>query len=100
MKPMHLLTSLTIIGLMGCARTNDFTPPPGATGEDTFKSVCASCHESKGEYTFELDEKMSNQDAIAMKIAKGSMGMPSFLNIQGQALTDLTTYVLSQSKTQ
>lgn len=100
MKSIHLLASIAIIGLMGCARTNDFTPPPGATGEETFKSACAGCHESKGEYTFELDEQMSDKSAIAMKIAKGSMAMPSFPNIQGQALIDLTTYVQLQNKIQ
>jgi cytochrome c551 len=98
MKPLHLLATVALIGLAGCSRTNDFTPPPGASGEENFKAACAGCHESKGAYTFELGEDMKDKSAIATKIAKGSLAMPGFPNIQGQALIDLTSYVQLQDK--
>lgn len=98
MKHPYLLATLAIICLSGCSRTNDFTPPSGASGAENFKAACAGCHESKGEYIFDFDEKVWDKSAIAMKIAKGSLLMPSFPNIQGQALIDLTSYVQLQNR--
>jgi len=99
MKPLHLLMTVALIGLAGCSRTNDYTPPAGATSEDIFKAACVSCHESKGDYTFELKAE-TDKNAIAMKVTKGSLFMPSFPNIQGQALDDLAAYVQTQNKPQ
>jgi cytochrome c551 len=100
MKPLHLLATVALIGLAGCTRTNDYTPPADATGEAIFTAACVGCHESKGDHTFELNEEMTDKNAIAKKITEGGTFMPSFPNIQGQALDDLAAYVQLRNKIQ
>lgn len=99
MKYLPLLATAAIISLSGCSKTNDYVPPEGASGEEIFKAACVSCHESKGDHTFELSAEMDDS-ALAMKINKGSFSMPGFHNIQGQPLVDLIAYVRSQNKAQ
>lgn len=98
MKKTTLFVLLGGIVLTGCSKTNDFTPTAGATGEETFKAACASCHEAKGDHVFELSADASSTAALSKKVSEGGMMMPSFPNIKGQELSDLVGYVQSQSK--
>ncbi|HHL45208.1 MAG TPA: cytochrome c [Gammaproteobacteria bacterium] len=90
-----------ILGLIlaGCAGKEEYTPAPGATGEDIFKTACAECHEPKehGKF-FELSKEKANPSAIAKTVSKGGFFMPSFPNISGDSLETLSEYVLTISK--
>lgn len=100
MQFVRLLAVVALLGLAGCTKTDDYTPPANITGADIFNTTCVSCHASKGDYTFELGTDMNNADAIARKINQGTMGMPGFPNIQGQVLLDLAAHVQSLNKAQ
>lgn len=100
MALVRLLAAVALLGLAGCTKTDDYTPPANITGVDVFNTTCVSCHASKGAYTFELGPDMNNPDAIAGRINQGTMGMPGFPNIQGQVLADLAAYVQSLNKAQ
>jgi len=73
-----------------CSTQSDYTPPAGADGKQMFIGACQTCHSSK----FDLDKEMMSAEAIAKQIGTGSMAMPSFPNIKGDALVTLSTYVL------
>lgn len=45
-----------------------------------------------------LSEKAANKDAIIKKFQSGSMRMPAFKNIQGEAADRLAEYVLTNSE--
>ena len=44
-----------------------------------------------------LSEKMANKEAIINKVQTGSMRMPAFKNIQGEAADRLAEYILTHS---
>ena len=90
-----------VLGLVlaGCAGKEEYTPAPGASGEDIFKTACAECHEPKEHgKVFELDEEKATPSAIAETVNKGGFFMPSFPNITGDSLKELSEYVLTVSK--
>lgn len=101
MKQIILGLPAVLLLVSACSKTNDFTPVSGATGEDIFKTACVECHTPKqGGHYFELDSDMANTVAIAKKVNEGSMAMPLFPQIQGEALQSLSEYVLANSKSE
>ena len=99
MKKITLILTFAALGLTGCSRTDPYTPPSDATGEDIFYSNCTKCHKPEAGAVMTLSEKMANKDAIIQKVQKGSMGMPAFPNIQGEPAQRLAEFVLANSKT-
>ncbi len=98
-KTTLILTFAALAGLMGCSRTDPYTPPSDATGEDIFSTNCTKCHKPEAGAAMILSEKMANKDAIIQKVQNGSMGMTAFPNIQGEPAQRLAEYVLANSKT-
>ena len=45
-----------------------------------------------------LSEKVANKEALIKKFQSGSMRMPAFKNIQGEAADRLAEYVLANSE--
>ncbi|NOY61901.1 MAG: cytochrome c [Gammaproteobacteria bacterium] len=99
MKRYCLLILFAVAAMSGCSKTNSYTPEEGASGEDIFKSVCIDCHASENGYIFELPARVANSVALADKIQKGSIAMPSFPNIQDDAMERLAQYIIADSKT-
>ncbi len=88
-----------VLLLAACSKTSDYAPASGATGEDIFKSACVECHTPKeGGHYFELDPDMNTVAAVSNKINEGSFAMPAFAQIQGEALQELSEYVLTNTK--
>lgn len=99
MKALHLAAAIAVVvTATGCAKTNDFTPKANASGEDIFNTACFECHDYKADPLFVLGKDMATAQAIAEKVSKGSLGMPSFPNIQGEDLQKLAEYVVGKSK--
>ena len=99
MKRIIIGLPLTLLLVVACSNSKDYSPASGETGEDIFKTACVECHQPKDAvHYFELDKQMANVDAIANKISQGGFMMPAFVNIQGDSLKGLSEYVLSQSK--
>lgn len=101
MKKMTLLLAISaFVSLVGCSKTDSYTPPESASGEDIFYANCTKCHkpEAAGN-VMTLNSAMANKDAIIQKIHKGSMSMPAFPNIKGEPAQRLAEFVLSNSKT-
>ncbi|MBL8496612.1 cytochrome c [Nitrosomonas sp. JL21] len=85
--------------LVGCSTSKDYTPPADASGEKIFSSACTECHKPLSQnVAMILSEKVANKDAIIKKFQSGSMRMPAFKNIQGDAADRLADYVLSNSQ--
>lgn len=100
MKKITLLLAVSALaGLTGCSKTDNYTPPADATGEDIFYTSCTKCHKPEAGAVMMLSEKMANKDAIIQKVQKGSMGMTAFPNIQGEPAQRLAEFVLANSKT-
>lgn len=91
---------LAIFALMGCARTDPYTPPENASGEDIFYANCTKCHkpETDGSVMI-LSSGMTTQEAVIEKVQKGSMRMTSFPNITGGPAERLADFILANSKT-
>lgn len=69
MKKLVLLSTMIIFaGLMGCSKTDPYTPPENASGEDIFYSSCTSCHKSMGDSVMILSSRMANKEAIIGKV--------------------------------
>lgn len=99
-KISFLLTISTLIVLAGCGKGSDYTPAADDSGERIFSTVCTECHKPlSGDVAILLSEKMANKDAIISKVQSGSMKMPAFKNIQGEAADRLAEYVLAHSDT-
>ncbi|MCW5598845.1 MAG: cytochrome c [Nitrosomonas sp.] len=99
MKKMNigLLLSLLII-LVGCGKSNDFVPGADDSGERIFSTACTECHKPLSQdVAMLLSEKMANKEAIINKVQTGSMRMPAFKNIQGEAADRLAEYILTHS---
>jgi mono/diheme cytochrome c family protein len=102
MKKMTLLLTVSaLVSLVGCAKSDNYSPPENASGEDIFYANCTKCHkpESAGSI-MTISDKMANKDAIIQKVQKGSMGMTAFPNIKGEPAQRLAEFVLANSKTQ
>ena len=101
MKKMTLvLTISALVSLVGCSKTDNYTPAEDATGEDIFYASFTKCHKPEsGNTVMTIDAKMANKDAIIQKVQKGSMGMTAFPNIKGEPAQRLAEFVLANSKT-
>ncbi len=102
MKTLSIaLTLLAATALVGCGSSNEYTPPADATGERIFSTACTECHKPlKGDVAMILSQKVANKDALKNKFQNGSMRMPAFPNIQGDAADRLVDYILSNSEIQ
>lgn len=98
MKNAYLALTMAALAMAGCSKTNNYTPAAGASGEDTFKAACAECHKKEGGKIFELSADKASAAAIAKKVTEGGMMMPSFPGIKAKELTDLSQYVVDNSK--
>lgn len=98
MKKVYLTITMAALAMAGCAKTNNYTPAAGASGEDIYKAACAECHKKEGGKIFELSGDKASAAAIAKKVTEGGMMMPSFPNIKAQELTGLGQYVIENSK--
>jgi cytochrome c551 len=101
MNKVKLSLAIAILaGLMGCSKTDPYTPPENATGEDIFYANCTKCHKPEAPGTvMTLSTAMANKEAITQKILKGSMSMPAFPNIKGEPAQRLAEFILANSKT-
>lgn len=99
-KTLLLLAVLASSGLTGCAKTDTYTPPADASGEDIFYANCSKCHkpETSG-HVMTLSSAVANPDALIQKVHKGGMTMPAFPNIQGEPAQRLAEFILSNSRT-
>lgn len=96
MKKQIVLSLGAMAVLAGCAGSNDYTPAAGAPGGKIYADACSGCHKAISEFAIPADK--ANAAAIAEKVGKGSMMMPSFPNIKGEGLDALTQYVVENSK--
>lgn len=100
MKKMALLLIVSAwAGLVGCSKTDTYTPAENASGEDIFYANCTKCHKPEVGSVMTISSSMANKDAIIQKIHKGSMSMPAFPNIKGEPAQRLAEFILSNSKT-
>ena len=101
MKKMNFLLMLSVlVVLAGCGKGNDYMPGVDHSGERIFSTACTECHKPlSGNVAMLLSEKMANRDAIIGKVQSGSMRMPAFKNIQGEAADRLAEYILAHSDT-
>lgn len=100
MKKLYaVVTVFALAVLSGCGSSSDYTPTADATGEAIFSIACTECHKPlTGTVAMTLSEKMASKEAITKKFQTGSMSMPAFKNIQGEAADRLADYVLASSK--
>ncbi len=100
MKKLNcVLTMSALLILVGCGASKDYTPPADASGETIFSSACTECHKPiSANVAMVLSEKVASKEAIIKKFQSGSMRMPSFKNIQGEAADRLADYVLTNSQ--
>ena len=100
MKKLNfVLTILALFILVGCGASKDYTPPADASGENIFSSACTECHKPlSANVAMILSEKVTSKEAIIKKFQSGSMRMPAFKNIQGEAADRLAEYVLTNSQ--
>ena len=100
MKKLNFaLTILALFILVGCGTSRDYTPPADASGETIFSTACTECHKPlSANVAMILSEKVANKEAIIKKFQSGSMKMPAFKNIQGEAADRLAEYVLTNSQ--
>ncbi|MEO6824063.1 MAG: cytochrome c [Nitrosospira sp.] len=100
MKKMKLLLIASAwMSLVGCSKTDNYTPPENVSGEDIFYANCTKCHKPEVGSVMALSPAMANKDAIIQKLHKGGMSMPAFPNIKGEPAQRLAEFVLSNSKT-
>ena len=94
-----VLTVSPLLILAGCGTSRDYTPPADASGETIFSTACTECHKPlSANVAMILSEKVANKEAIIKKFQSGSMKMPAFKNIQGEAADRLAEYVLTNSQ--
>ncbi len=99
-KMNYLLAISALIVLSGCGKSNDYMPTANDSGERIFSTACTECHKPLSQdVAMLLSEKMANKDAIINKVQSGSMRMPAFKNIQGEAADRLAEYILTHSDT-
>jgi len=93
------LTISALLILAGCGTSRDYSPPADASGEKIFSTACTECHKPlSADVAMVLSEKVANKEAIIKKFQSGSMRMPAFKNIQGEAADRLAEYVLTNSQ--
>ena len=95
-----LLAAIAVVGLVGCSKTDNYTPAATASGEDIFNLNCTKCHKPNTDGSvMVLNAAVANKDAIIKKVQTGSMSMAAFPNITGEPANRLAEYVLANSKT-
>lgn len=95
-----LLVIFVLLVLVGCGKTNDYTPAADASGEEIFGAVCTQCHTPiSREVVMVISEGAATKEGIIKKVQSGSTRMPAFVNIQGEAADRLAEYVLANSQT-
>ncbi|MCP5246226.1 MAG: cytochrome c [Burkholderiales bacterium] len=100
-KLSFALTLLAAAALAGCGGSNDYAPSADATGERIFTTACTECHKPlRGDVAMILSQKVANKEALKNKFQNGSMRMPAFPNIQGEAADRLADYLLANSEVQ
>ena len=100
-KLSFALTLIAVVVLAGCGGSNDYTPPADATGERIFTTACTECHKPlRGDVAMILSQNVANKEALKNKFQNGSMRMPAFPNIQGEAADRLADYLLANSEVQ
>lgn len=101
MKKLILLsTAIGLTSLIGCTKTDNYTPAATASGEEIFGLNCTKCHKPNTDGSvMVLNAAMANKDAIIKKVQGGSMSMTAFPNITGEPADRLAEYVLANSKT-
>lgn len=93
-----LLMMSAFIVLAGCGKSSDYMPGANDSGERIFSTACTECHKPLNQdVAMLLSEKMANKEAIIRKVQTGSMRMPAFKNIQGEAADRLAEYILTHS---
>lgn len=103
MKKLNMLLAASVVlVLVGCGgKSNDYTPAADASGETMFSMACTQCHTPiSQDVVMVISESMASKEAIIAKFQSGSMRMPAFENINGEAADRLAEYVLSHSQTQ
>lgn len=92
-----LLIALLLSLLTACS--SHYVVPAGASSSQVFQEACSSCHKGKDlpENYFKIDAQNRNIAAISKKISHGGLMMPSFSNITGKSLQELSQYVLKRS---
>lgn len=100
MKKLNLTLAISgLFILVGCGASSDYTPPANASGENIFSTACTECHKPlSANVAMILSEKVANKEALIKKFQSGSMKMPAFKNIQGEAADRLAEYVLANSQ--
>lgn len=100
MKRNDFLIALVTVLLVGCGGANDYVPAADATGEAIFSAACSQCHKPlSADVAMALSANMVTKEAIIKQVQTGSMRMPSFTGIQGEAADRLAEYILANSKT-
>lgn len=97
MRTIHTLLAIAVLGLTGCAGSDNYTPPESASGEDIFNLNCTKCHKPETGAVMRLTAGMTKEGIIS-KVNKGGMTMPSFPNIKGAPAERLADYILANSK--
>ena len=100
MKKLNFTLTITALFILaGCGASRDYTPPADASGEEIFSTACTECHKPlSANVAMILSEKVANKEALIKKFQSGSMRMPAFKNIQGEAADRLAEYVLTNSQ--
>lgn len=93
------VTLFALVALAGCDSGSDYTPAADASGEAIFSAACTECHKPlKGDVAMILSERFANKEALINRVQSGSMRMPAFKNIQGDAAERLADYILANSE--
>ena len=98
MNKLLLTAAASTLVLAAC--TNEYTPSEQSNGEEMFKAACISCHkpvEGRDNIYYQLSADKMNQAYIEAKITNGSLMMPKFPNLTGEALQAVSQYALEHS---
>ncbi len=100
MKKLTLVAAVSALFiLVGCGGGRDYSPSADASGEQIFTTACSECHKPlSADKAMILSESVASKEAIVKKFQSGSMRMPAFKNIQGDAADRLADYVLKNSE--
>ena len=100
MKNLIFIVTISVFFMLsGCGTSRDYTPPADASGEQIFSTACTECHKPLNtNVAMILSEKVANKEEIIRKFQSGSMRMPGFKNIQGEAADRLAEYILANSQ--
>ena len=99
MKKISLiLVSCVFIILVGCTKTDTYTPSNTISGEEIFNLNCTKCHKPEIDAVIRLSSDKISKEAILKQIQSGSMSMPAFPNIKGESGERLAKYILENSK--